>query len=931
MKLDIMNFQVLPSNLVHLSNFTGSMVNIPVINQQLQTTAFPSSDKAILVYASAHWCGPCRAFTPLLKGFYESAKASGALLEVIFLSSDRSEREMISYYKESHGSWLAVPFFAPERQFLGSHFNVRGIPSLILLNRGTMQAVDIDVRSLVQQAAMAGTSDRMRAIVNELRERSGATLFGSIPRSMCSLTSQQQAVVFELLSKLVTNIAEHPTEGKYKQIKADNPTIRKSILDLSCGDAPLRALGFQSDGSGSYVYRTSFPDPVTTKLILQNRESNGLSVLAVSAPVGSSSSATRNAIPSQGVASPKEVKFRVLFRNMNPQTTDGIPISEPVDVIKAISESICDVPGELQQIFCPAAKKEGALTASDKDLSARFDIASTSSSTLDLLVIGQHTSTNPIALAETDEEAHRQAQRLRSSLSAMGNPTINSLLTDAIHMQLYEVPSNQYRALSLIPVMELHAAANARLKQAIPIAGSTKPSSYEECLFVELLNWFKTKFFTWTDKPMCSQCGATSTTLVNGSGQPTPEEVKGLASRTEVYACTVCGSSTRFPRFNHPVALLSTRTGRCGEWSNCFALVARAMGFEVRRVFDSADHVWNEVWMEHRREWVHADPCENAYDQPMIYAVGWGKKPSFTVGISKDGVADVSRRYCPKQDLLAAPRIDQKSISSLNELLMSHWSVLSGGDNRLSALRERNEEEEMSLADLIQTDRSNQTLGGRTTGSLEWRTARGEMGTSSFKTANGVDVFLSNTFGGSHADTRLFSDQSVLETLPTEAIRLSKVKLWDDGKLVTGIECEWDNAGAVVHGASHLSSGASKDPSVTLILAQGERVSAIRVRTGSLVDSIQIDTSFGQQVSVGNPKGGEENIFTDLRADRELIGFHGGLGGHIHNVGVLTRERKQGPVSPSDVELMKQVYKQLVEKGMDRNDAAIEALNRVRQ
>jgi nucleoredoxin len=30
-----------------------------------------SSKKVVLFYFSAHWCPPCRAFTPLLKDFYD--------------------------------------------------------------------------------------------------------------------------------------------------------------------------------------------------------------------------------------------------------------------------------------------------------------------------------------------------------------------------------------------------------------------------------------------------------------------------------------------------------------------------------------------------------------------------------------------------------------------------------------------------------------------------------------------------------------------------------------------------------------------------------------------------------------------------------------------------------------------------------------------
>jgi len=60
----------------------------------------------ILVYFSAHWCPPCRAFTPVLKDFYEEVESEG--VEIIFVSSDRSPADMVSYMKESHGDWLAV-------------------------------------------------------------------------------------------------------------------------------------------------------------------------------------------------------------------------------------------------------------------------------------------------------------------------------------------------------------------------------------------------------------------------------------------------------------------------------------------------------------------------------------------------------------------------------------------------------------------------------------------------------------------------------------------------------------------------------------------------------------------------------------------------------------------------------------------------------
>ena len=77
----------------------------------------------VLFYFSAHWCPPCRQFTPMLKDFYEVIVFMFTVytvmymimlqevegLEIVFISSDRSPEDMTSYMKESHGDWLAVP------------------------------------------------------------------------------------------------------------------------------------------------------------------------------------------------------------------------------------------------------------------------------------------------------------------------------------------------------------------------------------------------------------------------------------------------------------------------------------------------------------------------------------------------------------------------------------------------------------------------------------------------------------------------------------------------------------------------------------------------------------------------------------------------------------------------------------------------------
>ena len=315
-------------------------------------------------------------------------------------------------------------------------------------------------------------------------------------------------------------------------------------------------------------------------------------------------------------------------------------------------------------------------------------------------------------------------------------------------MTKFEDEMPRAMALSVVPIEELEKRTRER-----GTGEEGKSLSFKDAFIVELLKWFKEEFFSWCDKPECcvETCTfskinnkTTTTTTTNktvrtnpanmqcvGMGYPNGEERSFGASMVELYACTGCGEQTRFPRYNEAVKLLETRTGRCGEFANCFSLICRALDYETRYVLDWTDHVWTEIWSPSQNRWIHCDSCEAAFDEPRLYSEGWGKSLSFVVAFSIDGVADVSKRYQKMDDEMVGRRraivhdeaFVSEAIARCSDVLETRMDVA-----RRELIRKRNEEEQEELRMLDMSEVEKKNLPGRTTGSLEWRKARGELG-----------------------------------------------------------------------------------------------------------------------------------------------------------------------------------------------------------
>ncbi|KAM9838384.1 peptide-N(4)-(N-acetyl-beta-glucosaminyl)asparagine amidase [Aulostomus maculatus] len=323
----------------------------------------------------------------------------------------------------------------------------------------------------------------------------------------------------------------------------------------------------------------------------------------------------------------------------------------------------------------------------------------------------------PAASGQSVTSPPSQPPSLESSMSFLV-----TLQSNFQHVMLYENPELQQKAQGCIPHQRLSSAAQQNLKKAKE-ADSECKLGMEDFLVLELLRWFKQDFFSWVDCLPCSRCrGPTKNT---GSLSPNTDDLRWGAQRVENHFCQSCRLSTRFPRYNNAEKLLETRRGRCGEWANCFTLCCRALDLEARYIWDSTDHVWTEVYSTSQRRWLHCDSCENVCDKPLLYEVGWGKKLAYILAFSKDQVVDVTWRYsCKHPDILSRRTRVQEAwlLHTINGLNASRQELLS--PDRKKELTER------LLVELVEFISPKKPkpgeLGGRDSGSLAWRIARGE-------------------------------------------------------------------------------------------------------------------------------------------------------------------------------------------------------------
>lgn len=329
---------------------------------------------------------------------------------------------------------------------------------------------------------------------------------------------------------------------------------------------------------------------------------------------------------------------------------------------------------------------------------------------------------------QAEEDALFAQRQQRVDQSSRGRATLEAKLQSYYEQVMqYEDLARQNAARSSVSIDELEEKALVALaKEGKSIVSD---SEKDIAILVQLLLWFK-KSFKWVNQPDCTDCGSKS--FMIGRGNSTAEELRYGASRVELFRCSGCQREIRFPRYSDAMKLLETRSGRCGEWANCFTLYCRAFGYQARLVLDFTDHVWTECFSTVHNRWMHFDPCEAAFDKPLLYESGWNKKLNYVFALANDGVYDVTKRYTRKWSEVLSRRTEatEAVVQDVVSALTARARI-SKPTHELRTLQIRDSQEKEELqASVMEISSSPSPLPGRQSGSQQWRMLRGEVGSA---------------------------------------------------------------------------------------------------------------------------------------------------------------------------------------------------------
>jgi nucleoredoxin len=105
-----------------------------------QLAPFKSSEflkaRYTILYFSAGWCPDCRRFSPTLVSAYDAQQKGGPRFEVLLLTQDKTEKDMLQYMRHVKMKWPALAFDkVAAADDLKKFYSGDGIPCLTVIDQ----------------------------------------------------------------------------------------------------------------------------------------------------------------------------------------------------------------------------------------------------------------------------------------------------------------------------------------------------------------------------------------------------------------------------------------------------------------------------------------------------------------------------------------------------------------------------------------------------------------------------------------------------------------------------------------------------------------------------------------------------------------------------------------------------------------------------
>jgi len=219
--------------------------------ETVELSSIRGPGKVIGIYFSAHWCPPCKGFTPKLAEAYKALKAQGKEFEIIFVSSDRSMQDFQSYFAEH--PWIAIPQGDKRKDVLSQLFEVEGIPTFVTIDGETGKTINANARGAISDLS---AFPWYPAPVNDLASPEGI----NETTSFCLMMEGCNAEVQKAAEETLTTIAKAALAAEEdmiffvaKSAEGAVPQVRKLMKLGEPAATPTMLLVDIPDNGGFYV------------------------------------------------------------------------------------------------------------------------------------------------------------------------------------------------------------------------------------------------------------------------------------------------------------------------------------------------------------------------------------------------------------------------------------------------------------------------------------------------------------------------------------------------------------------------------------------------------------------------------------------------------------------------------------------------------